>query len=286
MRYLPARLVCLTWLIPVFLYVPEGPDHGAFRFALLDVGHGLASVVQTRRHTLVYDFGPGPPIAMDSGELVLTPYLHIQRRRQIDIAMVSHAHLDHRGGYESVLKNFPVSTTLSGMPDHIKGARQCSAGQSWNWDGVDFRVLWPPAGLQRMTGANDQSCVVQVKSSFGSLLLTGDIEAGAESALVEIYGRSLKSDILLVPHQGSKTSSTSPFLSLVMPQLGVISSGYRNRFKHPHPVVLERYASHSIPLLRTDLAGAITVDFASILGVKSERTTKTGYWYNKDLHLH
>ena len=116
--------------------------------------------------------------------------------------------------------------------------------------------------------------------------LMGHGDAVIESALVETYGRSLKSDILVVPHQGSKTSSTSSFLNAVAPQLGVISNGYRNRFKHPHASVLARYESHSIPLLRTDLAGAITVDFASSPGVKSERNTRTGYWYNKDSHAY
>ena len=279
-RYLPARLVCLTWLLPVFLYVPERPAHGAYRFTLLDVGHGLASVVQTRHHTLVYDFGPGPPIALDSGEAILTPYLHNQGRNRIDIAIVSHAHLDHRGGYESVVKNFPVSRTLSGMPSRLTDAQKCTAGQSWEWDGVRFNIIWPPFELKNISGANNQSCVVQITSPLGSLLLTGDIEAQAELALVERHGSSLRSDVMVVPHQGSKTSSTPRFLREVKPQLGIISSGYRNRFRHPHKVVLERYASYSIPILRTDQAGAITVDFVSNLSVKSERKTKTGYWYN------
>jgi competence protein ComEC len=184
--------------------------------------------------------------------------------------VVSHRDTDHAGGAPSILAALPVRELLTGLePGHpLREARgpdgmsvphlDCAAGQQWAWDGVHFEVLHPPAGTwQAGTKPNTMSCVIRVQDSGGrSTLLTGDIEAAQERDLVERFGPRLRSNVLLVPHHGSQTSSTAEFLSAVAPEHAVVQAGYRGRFGHPHPAVLARYAAKGIAVVRTDHCGA------------------------------
>jgi len=163
----------------------------------------------------------------------------------------------------------------------------CIRGQSWQWDGVRFEVLHPEADsyLEAKLKTNDRSCVIKVSSAQFSALLTADIEALSERALVERYADQptmLRSDVLLMPHHGSLTSSTPAFIDAVAPKLALINAGYRNRFGHPRDAVLARYRERDIDVLRTDWHGAIVLD--SVQGVTSAskyRDVRRRYWLDR-----
>src|SRR5205085_9796511 len=130
-------------------------------------------------------------------------------------------------------------------------ARRCAAGESWEWDGVRFEFLHPASGS--VAKRNDQSCVLRIAAHGRAMMLTGDIERGAEAAMLA-DGRSRQSDVLLVPHDGSRTSSTPEFIAAVAPRRAIVAVGYRSRFGHPHPLVLERYRAAGVARSRTDPA--------------------------------
>src|SRR5262249_50708122 len=141
--------------------------------------------------------------------------------------------------------------------------RRCVAGERWDWDGVQFSLLHPVAAnyANPKLKANDLSCVLRVESSAGSALLTGDIEARTEADLVRRDSAALRAQLLVVPHHGSRTSSTSAFIAAVAPRVAVFTPGYRNRFGHPRSEIVERYAAAGVPTYRTDYEGALTFEF-------------------------
>ena len=153
---------------------------------------------------------------------------------------------------------------------------QCKAGQSWDWDGVKFAIISPQ--LDPFLSDNDNSCVLQIQAQQGSALLTGDIEATAESWLVSTYGNKLKSDVLIAPHHGSQTSSSSSFLKAARPNAILIPAGYRNPFGHPHDEVLQRYRQMNTPWLNSSNEGALQVTFNHRLDIESWRATGGRYW--------
>jgi competence protein ComEC len=161
-------------------------------------------------------------------------------------------------------------------------ATRCEAGQHWSWDGVRFTVLQPTgaqyAGPQQRT--NDLSCVVRIVSKHGTALLTGDLEARGELELVRRDAGMLKADVLLVPHHGSRTSSTPAFIAAVEPGIAVFAAGYRNRFGHPRPDVVARYDRAGSKSYRTDLDGALTFTFApgAPYAPRAEREHDRRYW--------
>ena len=239
----PARWVGAVWLLPLFLVRPPVPAAGEVWFTLLDVGQGLSAVVRTREHALLFDAGPrfGD---FDTGKAVVEPYLRATGVRRLDTLIVSHGDSDHIGGVESVMRALPVENILSSVPEKLPQAQPCRAGQSWHWDGVDFIMLGPDdAGTGRR---NDASCVLMVRSRHGNILLPADIEARAEKKLVKTWGEQLRADILVAPHHGSKTSSSPAFIEAVAPRHVLFPAGYRNRYRHPHPDVVQRYAERGV----------------------------------------
>jgi len=148
---------------------------------------------------------------------------------------------------------------------------------AWEWDGVRLEMLHPAAGLAARR-RNDESCVLRVSAGGVSMLLTGDIERGGEIELLRTA--ALRADALLVPHHGSRTSSTAEFLAAVQPRLALVAVGYRSRFGHPHEEVLGRYAAAGIELLRTDRDGALTLRLApGAIGIEAERARRARYWH-------
>ncbi len=279
----PARITAIAWLLPLFLFRPEKPDHGAFRYTLLEVGHGLASVVETRNHVLVYDTGPKFRGGLDAGKTVVVPYLKARGISGIDTLIISHEHDDHAGGFAAVDQAFRIDRVMSGVPDQFPGADKCRSGQTWDWDGINFKILWPMAdfaGKKYATG-NNASCVLKISSQYGTLLLTADIEKAAESKLVQHTPHQLPGDVIQIPHQGSKTSSTMAFLTSVKPKLAVLSTGYLNRFGHPHQPVSGRYRKLQVPVINTAYSGAITVHFDRTFRTEAHRDTLRGYWFEK-----
>ncbi|BAU48453.1 competence protein ComEC [Sulfurifustis variabilis] len=262
----PARAVGVVWLLPLFLVRPPAPAAGEMWFTLLDVGQGLAAVVRTHAHSLVFDTGARFSSRFDAGSAVVVPYLQQAGIRSIDVLVVSHGDNDHAGGAPAVLAAFPVSRTLSGSPE-VPGT-PCRAGQAWRWDGVDFAVLGPPEPLAGRH--NDGSCVLRVSSANGTVLLSGDIERRAEEWLLEA-GVPLAADVLVAPHHGSRTSSTPGFLEKVRPRHVLFPVGYRNRYRHPHPDVVARYEAMGARLYDTPSGGALELRF------DRKGITATGY---------
>ena len=264
-RGIPMRSCGAAWMLPLFLVAPGQPPPGEAWIDVLDVGNGLAVIVRTASHALVYDAGPTWSGDSDGGSRVVMPFLRGEGVRAPDMMVISHADDDHYGGAFSVAAARGPLTLLSpllpGDPLHlmVSSSRRCEAGQAWTWDAVRFTVLHPAAAAysDARRRENDRSCVVRVATSGASLLLTGDIEARAEAELVARGG--LASDVLLVPHHGSRTSSTPAFLQAVAPRVALFSVGYRNRHRHPHPAVLARYVERGVVVHRTDRDGALHV---------------------------
>ena len=284
-RGVPSRWAGALLLLPVVLIEPPHPAPGEAWIATLDVGQGLAVVVRTARHVLLYDAGPQYGPESDGGERVVVPYLRATGVREIDALVLTHQDSDHTGGAASVLANVDTGRMLSSLarahPLHALVAESgaCLRGAAWEWDGVRFELLHPAsieAGAR--VRANNLSCVLRVATAHGAMLLTGDIERAAEAELSE-GSAAIRSEALLVPHHGSTTSSTPEFLSAVAPRFAVVAAGYRNRFRHPRAEVLERYAFLGATVLRTDLDGAVTLRFAAG-GVQAEtaRGERPRYW--------
>ena len=257
-RGLPGRVAGLVLLLPACTYTPRVPAVGDFDLHVLDVGQGLAVIVRTHEHVLVYDAGARLGAGFDMGQFVVLPFLNHNGIRSIDQLLVSHGDNDHIGGANSILDNMAVDRVLGSdidVLDHMN-KRDCIAGIQWRWDGVDFRVLHPDKPYSRR---NNRSCVVQISNGRVTALLAGDIEAVVERQLVRRYGQSLRSDFLVVPHHGSRSSSTQAFLQAVSPHTALVSAGYRNRYGFPKVEVTRRYENLGATLVNTSSSGAITV---------------------------
>jgi competence protein ComEC len=285
---IPARWTGVWLLLPMFALEPARPQAGMARMTVLDVGQGLAVAVETHSHTLLFDTGPqyGPDI--DAGGRVVAPVLLGSGIARLDTMIVSHNDLDHSGGALSLLQAMPVGEVLSSLaeshPINQRAAshRRCLAGEHWDWDGVAFDILSPTADdYATVAKVNDLSCVLRVSTPGSSALITGDIEKGAEAALLA-RGAVLRADVLVVPHHGSHTSSTPQFIAAVAPTTAVFTVGYLNRFGHPRPDVVARYTQQGSNLLRTDETGAIEFELGAT-GVTTDayRISHQRYWYGR-----
>ncbi len=305
----------LAWL-PLLAPASAAPAEGAFRLTALDVGQGSSILVETARHVLLFDAGPGPE-STHAGERIVVPYLQAAGIASLDTLVVSHADSDHSGGVPAVLDGVEVRQLLGGLaPTHPlwrhageKGAQtvRCAAGQHWQWDGVDFAILWPDAGpLQGKPNAH--CCVLRVSAAASArhgtpvgtdgqgqvqaqaqaheerltALLAADIEAPVERVLLARERAALRAQVLLVPHHGSKTSSTEPFLDSIGPSIAVFQVGYRNRFHHPYASVFERFRARGIALSRSDEDGAARIDAGgATLSLERYRQTHRRYWMDR-----
>lgn len=269
-RGLPGRQLAVIWLLPLVLMRPPTPPAGTAWVTALDVGQGLAVVVRTQRHTLVYDTGPGFPSGFNTGAAAVRPYLRQVGVRQIDLLIVSHADNDHVGGLPGLTGAIPIQQILSGEAaglDEVM-AEPCRAGQHWHWDGVGLAVLHPDAtGLQ----GNDASCVVRVVAGDDSLLLTGDIGRQVERGLVKRLGEGLASDVLVASHHGSNSSSSAVFLAAVAPRYVLYSAGFANRYGFPADAVRTRVAATGAIELDTGHDGAIALQLGGQAGLESPR---------------
>jgi len=291
-RGVPGRVLGGIALLPLFVVQPTPPDPGTFRMTVLDVGQGLAVVVQTHDHALLYDTGPRYHEEADAGGRIVAPFLRALGIRHLDAIIITHQDTDHSGGALSLLATVPVDLLLSSLAqghpilarralDHEVAAR-CEAGQRWSWDDVRFTVLQPTAALYAVPQrkANDLSCVLRIDSRHGSVLLTGDVEARGEQDLLRRDANMLKADVIVVPHHGSRTSSTPAFVAAVEAVIAVYAAGYRNRFGHPRPDIVARYESAGARGYRTDLDGALTFTFApeTALAPRAGREHDRRYW--------
>jgi competence protein ComEC len=203
--------------------------------------------------------------------------------------VLSHRDTDHVGGAAALLQAVPVGELRSSLePGHAllqlaAVAPRCEAGQAWQWDGVRFELLHPlPAHYDAKLRPNDLSCVLRITSAGGRrALLLGDLEAAQERALVQREAE-LHVDVLLVPHHGSKTSSSAELLAAVRPAVGLVQAGYRSRFGHPAPPVLARYQAAGIAVVASPSCGAWRWRSDRPPGEGScERTLHRRYWSDR-----
>jgi competence protein ComEC len=250
------RVLGLVLILPAVIgWAPSGQmiKSGHFRLTVLDVGQGLASVVRTARHTLVFDAGPAYRTGFDAGAMIVVPYLQHVGRTTVDKMVISHGDMDHIGGAAAIARLLTVVRRQG-----AGSAQPCRAGQHWRWDGVDFDFVYPNASeAAAATTSNAHSCVLHIHTSRASVLLTGDIEAPGERALVARAGQRARSDVLVVPHHGSATSSSAALLDAVAPTVALVSAGWHNQWDFPRPKVVARYQARNVELFNTATGGAL-----------------------------
>jgi competence protein ComEC len=277
-RCIPARAVGALLFLPLLTPIRPPLPVGTYDLYFLDVGQGLAMIVRTATHTLVYDTGPRYPSGFDLGEAAVVPALHALGVERLDRLIVSHGDSDHAGGASAVIAAFPADTE-SGEPDRLKiPASQCLAGEQWTWDGVSFRIVSPSPPLD--AHGNDRCCVLDIRSGDSELLLDGDITSAIEEKIAVSLAPIAPHVVLQAPHHGSKTSSSDTFLDSLRPALTIFSAGYLNHFHHPNPDIVARYATKHLPTLNTAETGFIHITFepSGPHVVEQGRIDRHPYW--------
>jgi len=271
------RVAAGAMLLALILGRAERPDGNAWTLTVLDVGQGLAAVVRTQAHVLVFDTGPRWRSGSTAARVTLLPWLRAAGVRRIDQLIVSHADIDHAGGAAVLHDSLPISRIMAGPGMTLAGAAiHCRRGQHWTWDGVEFHVLHP--GPEAARSDNDSSCALMVGGPGGRALLLADPEADAEASL---RAQALAADVVLLPHHGSRTSSSPELVAAVGARLGVASAGHGNRWGLPDPVIVARWRSAGTTVLSTADAGAITVRFTPGAGgiqVAAHRPDSRRWW--------
>jgi competence protein ComEC len=267
---LPWRLrwLAVPLVLPLLHPATFRPPPGSFELVAVDIGQGTSVLVRTHHHLLVYDVGPRWAADSDAGQRVVVPLLRALGVHRVDRLLLSHRDTDHVGGARSLLAALPVAVLSSSLEDEhplLVDARakaialqRCTDGQSWEWEGVRFEILHPmPGDYAQAHKPNALSCVLRVVDGAGHVaLLTGDIEAPQEAALLDRHRSDLHATVLIVPHHGSRTSSTVAWIAAVAPEVAVFQAGYRSRFGHPAPDVVARYDTAGVTLVRSDRCGA------------------------------
>jgi competence protein ComEC len=279
------RAMGAAMVLPALLWQPPRPASGEFALLAADIGQGNAVLVRTAQHSLLYDTGPRFSRESDAGQRTLVPLLRALGEK-LDTVVLSHRDSDHTGGAPAILAMQPQATLLSSLEDGHEllatrpSPQRCIAGQHWQWDGVDFDVLHPQAADYAVQNkSNAMSCVLRISNGTQTALLVADIEAAQEARLVASQA-SIQADVLLVPHHGSKTSSSDAFLDAVHPRIALGQSGYRNRFNHPAPEVAQRYIDRNIPLTASPQCGAAMWRSDQPLALTCQRQMHQRYWHH------
>lgn len=276
-------------MLPLFWPVSTALEPGRFLVTLLDVGQGLSVVVETRQHVLVYDTGARFSENFDAASAVILPFLQRRGWSRMDRLILSHSDHDHAGAVDSLLDRMEVLQIVASWPftRPPRKVDHCRDLPPWQWDGVSFEFLHPSVEDGMEFTDNNGSCVLRVSTGQHSFLLPGDIEQKVEQRLLQRHGLDkLRAELLLVPHHGSKTSSSHAFIAAVNPRWAVASLGYRNRFGHPHATIVERYLQYGIAFLTTSHYGAMTFLFGTDIDtsfVSAERLDRRRYWHRVDV---
>jgi competence protein ComEC len=255
------RSAALMIVLALLVRTPAPPAQDNLRVVVMDVGQGLAVLIQSAEHSLLYDAGPAYRTG-DAGRSVVVPVLRHFGVRDLDIMLISHGDADHLGGAASVIGQYPGAGLLATERFGLAGVPMltCRAGLRWRWDGIRFRVLHPQLRGRAAAGPrNDRSCVLLVERDEFSLLLPGDIERHAELRLVR-GGLLRKMDLVVAPHHGSATSSSRVFVDTTRPTYVVFSSGYANRWGFPRPEIQARWLQAGACPLNTGDSGAIVFE--------------------------
>jgi competence protein ComEC len=254
----PGKSLALLLWLPLLWPQRELPATGEFEMTVLDVGQGLSVLLRTEHHALLYDAGPAVRDGFDAGERTVVPALRAVATAVLDRVVISHADSDHAGGYAAVRAVVPVtqgSYAPQGAP--IEVDQSCRAGDGWQWDGVRFVFLHPSQHFPYLR--NESSCVLRVEGKYGAALLTGDIGEVVERHLLREQARQLRADVVFAPHHGSARSSQPAFVAATGARLVVVSSGYRNRFGHPRPDVVQRWRKAGAEVVNTADSGALRI---------------------------
>lgn len=285
----PLRWLGLACWLPLLAGRPDSPPPGTLRAIAFDVGQGMAILVETANHRLLYDTGPAYTPEANGGNRVILPYLRARGINTLDVMVVTHSDSDHTGGALAILAGIHSDRVLSSLPaEHPVVAaavrhERCAAGQAWEWDGVHFEVLHPAreSYAEPALKPNARSCMLRVSAKGGSMLLPGDIEAQQEAQLLAAAPDKLAAGILLAPHHGSATSSTPAFMAAVRPQHGIFQVGYRNRYRHPRADVVQRYRAAGAAVWRTDEAGAVELELGTRATLRAYRQQHARYWHGR-----
>jgi len=296
----PSRWIGAAWLLPLLVWPAPRPGEGELWITAIDVGQGMAVLVETTDRVLLYDTGPRYSGAADAGGRIILPYLRWRGIDRLDLLVISHLDSDHSGGALSLLRGLPVAAVLSSIdpaqlalhravPAHLAlhgavSAQRCEAGQRLELGPLRIDVLRPLASdyaLPRLA-SNAASCVLRVAAGGHRALLTGDMPAREEAELVAREA-DLKADWMSAPHHGSRSSSSEVLLDAARPAWASVQSGYRNRFGHPDPVVVARYVARAVHVVRSDESGATQWRFRGDGAVEVHRWRASAhrYWHNR-----
>lgn len=275
----PGRRLAILGVVALLMWKPAATPAGCFDAWVLDVGQGLAVAVQTREDVLLYDTGMAWRGGGTAAEHVILPFLRSRGIEHIEWLVVSHADLDHSGGVSVIPESLSVGTVLVGEPLEGVAGQRCLEGQAWRSGEVDVEFLHP-AGNSDLEG-NESSCVLRITAGPYGLLLTGDIEAASERELIQRLA-PLAADIIVVPHHGSTTSSTAPFVDSVHADYAVVSAGYANRWGFPKARVVERWTARGAAVVNTAASGAVQFRVCAAGGVvemHEERRRRHRFWH-------
>lgn len=285
-RGVPGKALALLLWLPLLWPDRDLPEHGEAELVVIDVGQGLAVLVRTAGHSLLFDAGPAVRDGFDAGERAVVPALHALGVRRLDALVASHGDNDHAGGIAAVLRAFPVPAPWAPAGIHgdaVRGlrTRDCVGGSGWEWDGVRLRFLHPPAHFPYLK--NESSCVLRIETRHGSALLTSDIGEVVERDLVRRAAGSgpetVQAQVVLVAHHGSSGSSDPDFVRATGARHALVSSGHGNRFGHPRADVLERWRRAGAQPYDTAVDGALRVGLrASGIAVETRRQTHPRLW--------
>lgn len=247
-----------------------------WQVTMLDVGHGLAVAIVRQGKVFLYDTGNAWP-GGDAAQQVIIPWLR-WHHLSLEQIVISHEHLDHRGGLPSLQREWPALNIRS--PLRWAGHKSCFQGDQWKWQGLHFSVLWPP--IQPVMTGNNGSCVVMVSDGKFRLLLTGDVEAEAELAMLKRRWDILHADIIQIPHHGSRTSSSPPFLRAVSGSAALASASRYNAWHLPSGKIVQRYKSLGYKWYDTAQSGQLTIDINSDKWqINSLRAQISPRWYHQ-----
>jgi competence protein ComEC len=271
---LPGRFAGLG-LLCILLSRDSSSVDELLRVQILDVGQGLAVLVQTRNHNLLYDTGARWR-GGDSGKTVVLPAIQANGIDELDMLIVSHDDADHSGGVSSIMHTVDALQVLAPAADYlgIEQATDCGAGASWEWDNVEFRVVHPVN--RSVWSDNNASCVLLIIAAGQKILLPGDIEAGAELKLAEdLLLREVS--LVLAPHHGSRTSSSELFVNALAAKYVVFSAGYANRWGFPKTDIVQRWVDSGACALTTSVSGALEFSISEVGELTLSHAARAGW---------
>lgn len=277
----PGRGVAILGVLALLLNKPPGPQQSCVDAHVLEVGQGLAVVVQSAGHTLIFDTGASYRSGGSAAEQYVLPFLRFKGIEMIDWLVISHADDDHAGGLPALVDGIGVGRIFAGeeLSDVGRPVAQCKAGQFWHVDGIEYRFLHP--GPDDSHSGNDSSCVLSISAGDHRLVLTGDIEGAGERSLLTRLPFTAAS-VVLIPHHGSLTSSSPSLVNRLRPDIAIASVGYGNRWGFPKQAVMQRWRGAGAAVFDTATSGSISLRLCKGDGVsrlREERSQKRRFWH-------